>query len=355
LYRWPFVAASLRIGFLGCGRATATLHLPALVRLEGVQVVAVSDLDGPRASELARRHGIARVHAGIDELVGDDGVDLVAVCTPPRHHAAAALAALEAGRHAFVEKPLCLDAGAADALVLAAEEHPGQLCAVGFNLRRHRQVLAAREALAEGRLGRLLMVRTHWSAAARPPGWRANGDEGGGVIWEMGVHHLDLWHHLTGEEPAEIAATGDEHAVALSARTASGTLLATTIADGTSDANEIELVGERGRLTLTLYRGDGPHWAPAGQSGGGVGVRLREAGRAARDLPRQARAARAGGDYLLSFRTQWELLAQAARDPGLRAAGGHVPATFEDGRRAVALALAAQRSLGSGDPVEIEG
>ncbi|MEA2367131.1 MAG: hypothetical protein QOI32_2643, partial [Thermoleophilaceae bacterium] len=69
----------------------------------------------------------------------------------------------------------------------------------------------------------------------------------------------------------------------------------------------------------------------------------------------------AGGDYLLSFRTQWELLAQAAREPGLHAAareggaGGHQPPTFEDGRRAVALALAAQRALGSGDPVEIEG
>jgi myo-inositol 2-dehydrogenase/D-chiro-inositol 1-dehydrogenase len=344
------VAVPFGIGFLGCGRATATLHLPALARLEGVEAVAVADLDRARADEVARRHGIAGVHAGIEELVRDERVELVAVCTPPRHHAEAALAALEAGRHVLVEKPLCLDPDEADALVLAAEGHPEQLCAVGFNLRRHRQVLAARQALAERRLGRLLMLRTHWSAAPRPPGWRADADEGGGVIWEMGVHHLDLWRHLTGEEPGAITATGDDHAVALSARTESGTVLATTIADGTSDANEIELVGERGRLTLTLYRGDGPHWAPAGEPGGGVGLRLREAARAARDLPRQARAARAGGDYLESFASEWQQLAQAA---GAAGAAGARYASFEDGRRAAALALAAERALASGDPAEV--
>jgi predicted dehydrogenase len=346
------VVAPLGIGFLGCGRATATLHLRALARLEGVAAVALADLDERRASELASRYGVERLYEGIEGLTGDDRVDLIAVCTPPRQHAAAALAALEAGKHVFVEKPLCLDAEEADALVHAAGERPGQLSAVGFNLRLHRQVLAARRALAEGRLGRLLMVRTHWSAAARPPGWRADGDQGGGVIWEMGVHHLDLWRHLADEEPGPIAATGDEHAVALTARTGSGTLLATTIADGTGDSNEIELVGEHGRLTLTLYRGDGPRWSPADAAGGGVGPRLREAAHAARDLPRQARAARAGGDYLLSFATQWDALRRAA---GGGAGRHHVGtlATFEDGRHAVALVLAAERALASGDPVEV--
>ena len=104
------------------------------------------------------------------------------------------------------------------------------------------------QALAQGRIGRLLHIRTHWTAAARPPGWRASAEEGGAVLWEMGVHHLDLWRHLTGEEPRRIAATGDDQALVLSATTEGGTLLATTVAAGTSDGNEVELVGERGRL-----------------------------------------------------------------------------------------------------------
>ncbi len=339
--------APLRIGFVGCGRATATLHLPALKRLDGVEAVAVADVDEARAREVAAAHGIARVHNDADALVRDAGIDLVAVCTPPRQHAALAHAALEAGRHVFVEKPLCLDLDEADGLARAAAERPGQVCAVGFNLRRHRQVVAARAALDERRLGRLALVRTHWTAAARPPGWRTSGDEGGTILWEMGVHHLDLWRHLTGEEPRRIAASGDEHALVLTATTEGGTVLATTLADGTSDANEVELVGEQGRLGLTLYRGDGPHWVPAGEAGGGVAVRLRGAVRAARGLPRQARAARAGGDYVLSFESEWDALARAV------GSGGTPAASFEDGRHAVALARAAERALRAGDEVEI--
>jgi predicted dehydrogenase len=310
--------------------------------------VALADVDEARARELAEEHGIARVHRDAAALAADDGVDLVAVCTPPLHHASPAHAALEAGRHLLVEKPLCLDLDEADALVRAAADRPDRVCAVGFNLRRHRQVVAARKALAEGRLGRLAMVRTHWTSAARPPGWRASAAEGGVALWEMGVHHLDLWRHLTGEEPRRIRATGEEGALVMSAVTEGGTLLATTLADGTSDANEVELVGERGRLTLTLYRGDGPRWVPAGQAEGGVGVRVGTAARAALTLPRQALAARAGGDYVLSFAAEWEALARAVR--GEAAAP---PATFEDGRRAVALALAAQSALRAGDEVEM--
>ncbi len=339
--------APLRIGLVGCGRATATLHLPALKGLRGLEAVALADVDAARAREVAAAHGVPRIHADAAALAEDGGVDLVAVCTPPREHAAAAHAALEAGKHVFVEKPLCLDVAEADGLAGAASERPGQVSAVGFNLRRHRQVVAARAALAQGRIGRLLLIRTHWTAAARPPGWRASAEEGGAVLWEMGVHHLDLWRHLTGEEPRRIAATGDDQALVLSATTDGGTLLATTVAAGTSDGNEVELVGEHGRLGLTLYRGDGPHWAPAGEAGGGVGVRLRGAARAARGLPRQARAARAGGDYLLSFASQWEALARAVRG------GGLPPASFEDGRRAVALARAAERALHAGDEVEV--
>jgi predicted dehydrogenase len=133
----------------------------------------------------------------------------------------------------------------------------------------------------------------------------------------------------------------------LSGVTDDGTLLSTTVATGTSDANEVELAGERGRLTLTLFRGSGPQWAPTGEAGGGVGVRLRAVARAAATLPRQARHARLGGDYLLSFAEEWRALAAAARS------GGPPPAGFADGRRAVALALAAERSLGSGREVEI--
>jgi myo-inositol 2-dehydrogenase / D-chiro-inositol 1-dehydrogenase len=221
------------------------------------------------------------------------------------------------------------------------------VAAAGFNLRAHRQVVAARAALADGRLGRLRMLRTHWTAAARPPGWRSDPTEGGGVLWELGIHHLDLWRHLTGAEPTAVRATGDHDVLALAARLEDGTLLATTVAVGTSDANQVELVGERGRLLLDLYRGDGPVWAPTGRAAGGVGVRLRAAAASATSLPRQARAARAGGDYRISYAAEWEAILAAVRD------GARPPADLEDGRRAVALAVTAERSLHEGSAVDL--
>jgi predicted dehydrogenase len=136
-----------------------------------------------------------------------------------------------------------------------------------------------------------------------------------------------------------VRATGDGEALALTARLEDGTLLATTLAVGTSDANQVELVGERGRLLLDLFRGDGPVFAPVGRAGGGVGVRLRAAAANAATLPRQALAARAGGDYRLSYAAEWAGVLAAIRD------GGRPPASLEDGRRAVALAVTAETAL----------
>jgi myo-inositol 2-dehydrogenase / D-chiro-inositol 1-dehydrogenase len=337
-------ARPLRIGFVGCGRVAADLHLPALARIDGVEAVALADPDTACARRVAGAFGVPRVHPDAATLAADPTVDLVAVCSPPRHHAEGALAALAAGRHLFVEKPLALDLETASAIVAATGD---RLAAAGFNLRVHRQVIAAREALAEGRLGELRMVRTHWTAAARPPGWRSAPAEGGSALWELAIHHLDLWRHLTGREPPAVRATGDAGALAIAAELEGGPLLATTVAVGTSDANQVELVGEHGSLLLDLYRGDGPRWTPVGRAAGGVGVRLRAAAGSAATLPRQALAARAGGDYRLSYAAEWAAVLAAVRE------GAPPPADLEDGRRAVALAVAAEESLRDGGAIAV--
>jgi predicted dehydrogenase len=330
----------LRVAFAGCGRATATLHLPALARVAGVEVVAVADPDVGAARAVAARFGIGAVHDDPAALLDGDA-DLIAVCTPPAGHAAVALGALAAGRHVLVEKPLTLDADEADALVAAAER-AGTVAATGFNLRRHRQVLEARRMLEAGDLGRLQLVRAHWTAGPRPEGWRRDTAAGGSPLWEMGIHHFDLWRHLTGAEPVDLHAVGAGGACAVSARSPDGVLLASTLATGTSDANVIELVGDRASLVVTTYVASGPHVLPVGRQAGGVATRARAALRSAATLPRQLRLARAGGDFHASFAAEWAAIRDAVRD------GTSPPATFADGRAATALAAAAAEQL---DPV----
>src|SRR5215216_4899013 len=140
-------APPLRVGIAGCGRVSE-LHLRALAAVDGIEVVAVMDVDGVRARAVASRFGVARV---VDDVAAlGQAADVVAVCTPPREHAALAHDALRAGRHVLVEKPLVLDLDEADALSAAVP--PGIVACTGFNLRVHRQVRAARRMLTEGRL-----------------------------------------------------------------------------------------------------------------------------------------------------------------------------------------------------------
>lgn len=340
------MTAPVGIGIVGCGGVVEELHLPALERVPEATVVALADSERP---SLAGRPVGYRDAAG---LVADPDVELVAVCTPPAEHAGPALAALEAGKHLFVEKPLALDAAEARSLARAASG-AGVVAATGFNLRCHRLVRAAAERLATGGLGELQAVRASWTSGRRLAAvspWRLSRASGGGVLWDMAIHHADLWAHLTGEEVRDVFAQvrAEDEAAIVSARTPSGVLLETTVAQATSDSHELELVGTRGRLRLSLYRGDGLHWEPVGRLGGGPGARLRELGGSLRDLPRQAGAARRGGDYRDSFREQWRELALAVRGQGAP------PADLQDGARAVAVVAAACESADTGMPAEVE-
>src|SRR5688500_2034430 len=122
----------LTVGIAGCGRVAA-LHLSALAQVDGIDAVAVYDVDSGRARDVAARFDVDRVASDVSALVGD--VDVVAVCAPPREHASVAGAALAAGRHVLVEKPLTLAVEDADALIAAAPA--GVVACTGFNLRVH--------------------------------------------------------------------------------------------------------------------------------------------------------------------------------------------------------------------------
>ena len=97
----------MRIGIVGCGNISG-IYLENLLRCAGVEVVACADLDAERAREKAARYGIP-VACYVEELLDNPDVELVLNLTPPRAHAAVSLAALEAGKHVYSEKPLAVD------------------------------------------------------------------------------------------------------------------------------------------------------------------------------------------------------------------------------------------------------
>jgi myo-inositol 2-dehydrogenase/D-chiro-inositol 1-dehydrogenase len=334
------------IGIVGCGRAAVELHLPAISRLPHIDAVAATDHDAAVLARIGGRFGV-RTYAGLEDLLADPAVTIVIVSTPPASHAEVALTAVAAGKHVLVEKPLTLDPAEAEHLVQAGAG-ASVVTAIGFNLRCHRLVEAARELIGSGTLGSVSTLRTTWTAGrdlGRPlPPWRTRREDGGGVLYEVATHHVDLWRYLLGEEVSAIAATcrsGDEEdeAAVLTGRADGGALLSSVISDNAPDANEVDIVGSNGRLRFSLYRGDSLELSTR-EPDYSISSRIRALGRRAAVLPAAVRAARSGGDFVSSYARQLERLVAATQGVGQPAA------TWADGLAAVRLVHAAVESTG---------
>ena len=338
---------------IGAGFAATALHLPALRSLPIARVHTIADHDADRATEAARRFGIARWSRDPRAVLDDPQVEAVAVCTPPTFHADWTVAALDAGKHVLVEKPLALSLDDCDRM-LARAARSDRVVTVGFNLRHHRLVRRARTILQGGALGPILLVRSAFTSGARfergAPLWRWERALGGGVLTEIGVHHYDLWRHLLEDDVTEVFATSfaDGQSATVTARSASGALLQGAFSETTGGRNELDLFGRAGQLHLSCYRFDGLELAGFREGyPGSVTTRLRRVGRLARDLPAVARAIRRGGDFVESYLAEWRAFLLAVR-------GGQMTgASLADGRRAVEIALAALESADTAQPVVV--
>ena len=345
----------VRLGIVGCGRVTELRHLPALGAVAGAEVVALSDADAARLAGVADRFGVARRYIDYAGLIEAGGVDAVAVCVPPRFHAEVAQAALAAGKHVFVEKPLALDTEECDLLSERAALAPALKVMVGFNLRWHRLLREARDVLGRGRLGRVKLVRTVFTSGVRAsadfPDWRRRRETGGGALFELGVHHFDLLRFLLRDEVEEVYASssGNDETATVAARTGSGAQIVAAFAEGTGENHELEIYGAGGWLRVSCYRADGLEQLGAAEYPGSVGTRLRRMKQSLAELPRMVRQSRRGGDYVASYAEEWRhFVAAVAND-------SPVASTLDDGRRALDIALAAWESSATGRVVQLAG
>jgi len=345
----------LNIGIIGCGRATEELHLPSIQHLKGAEVVALAELKGDRLNRVADRFGIKRRYVKYSDLIKDPSVQTVAVCVPGAFHAEIAIAAIDAGKHVFVEKPLSLSIDDANQMVNRAAE-TSLCCTVGFNLRSHRLVQEARRIIRSGKLGQIEMVRTVWTAGfnygRQLPTWRYQRADGGGTLFEIGTHHIDLWRYLTGNEVKTVYADSrsqlfEDQTSVLTARMANDVLATSSFCQNTSDSNNIEVFGQRGRLVFSCYRADSLAVFSTSDLQGGMSIRLKRIAQIVGKFPLLMQAALQGGDYMHSYRTQWRSFIDSIfRNKPL-------PCNFEDGHRSLQVVLSAIESVKRGQPVNI--
>lgn len=185
----------VRVALLGAGAIAQVVHLPVLSRLPGATLHAVCDTDRAKATAIGNRFGVARAHRSDAEVFADDDVDAVVICTPSHLHEAQAIAALEAGKHVLVERPLALDAAGAER-VLAVAERTGRALMVALNNRYRADVLAIKPFAHGGELGELFYVKGGWlnrkMRTVRPTWRHRRATAGGGALMDLGTQVLDL-------------------------------------------------------------------------------------------------------------------------------------------------------------------
>lgn len=183
----------LRIGVIGCG--VGALHLEGLAPNPRVDVVAVAGLDEERCRELAAKYHIPRVYRDYQDLIADPAVEAVTVAVPNILHVPVALAALAAGKHVMVEKPLSRTTEEGEAIISAAKK-AGRVLGVVFNRRGRQDVQLLKREVERGHLGQIYHARAYWMRRSGIPGlgtWFTSKElAGGGPLIDLGIHVLDM-------------------------------------------------------------------------------------------------------------------------------------------------------------------
>ena len=278
------------VGILGCGfigRVHAYAHLTMPVHYDPppvrTRLVAVATARPETAARAKEQFGFVTATTDPSEIIRRDDVDIIHVCTPNHLHLPALLAAMEAGKHIYCDKPLTATEHEADQVAAALPRYRGT-SQMTFQNRFWPATMRAKQLIDEGRIG----VVTHFRGAflhagnvdrARALNWKADASQGGGVIGDLLSHVIDILWHLTGplepihalqrvwanrrrslEQPEREIAKVAEDFVVSTVRTAAGApgiIEASKIATGSEDELRFEIHGERGALRFNLMD---PNW-----------------------------------------------------------------------------------------------
>lgn len=257
----------IKVGVIGCGSIAKYRHIPEYALNKNVELVAFCDIVLERAQEFANEYN-AKAYTDYKELLKQEEVDAISVCTPNVLHAPISIAALEAFKHVMCEKPMATSAEEADAMIAAAASS-GKKLMIAHNQRFVPSHSKARSILESGNLGKMYSFRTAFGHGG-PESWSADGSNSWffdkerafiGAMGDLGVHKTDLLRYLLGEEFVEVAAfvetsakqnsTVDDNAVCI-LKTESGIIgtLAASWAYNGSEDNSTIFYAENGIMRL---------------------------------------------------------------------------------------------------------
>jgi len=196
-------ANTFGVALIGAGNLARWVHLPNLKKVPGAKLRAVFSANGPRGKSYALRFGADYCCSAYDEVLNDPKVDVVVIVSRNAQHAPQALAALQAGKHVFLEKPMALTLEECRQLYRAATE-TGKRLTIGFNRRFSPTYLGLKQELVRRNGPAVLNLRVN-SPGISGDYWMADPAAGGAILGEA-CHFVDLAYWLLESEPVSVCA-----------------------------------------------------------------------------------------------------------------------------------------------------
>jgi 1,5-anhydro-D-fructose reductase (1,5-anhydro-D-mannitol-forming) len=195
----------VRWGVVGLGWVANDFVGPALKKSATSTMAACLGSTPEKTRAYAEKFGVERAHADLASLMADTTVDAVYIALPNAMHHDAVLAGARAGKHMLCEKPFAMHAGHAREMADACAK-AGVVLRIAHQIRMDEAVTRARDIVRSGRLGNVVAVQLERTSAMPPrKTWRLDNSQSG-VMYDVGVHLLDLVQYVTGEKWVEVAA-----------------------------------------------------------------------------------------------------------------------------------------------------
>ena len=200
----------IKAGIVGGGGIARGIHIPAFLKFENAEVIATCDIIKERAESAAKILGAKHAFTDFNDLIALKEIDMVDVCTPNYLHSIVAVAALNAGKHVFSEKPDAMTVDEALQMKTASEKS-GKHLMVMRNWRYAESSRYIKKYVEDGKCGELYAGRCGWIRRRGIPGkggwFTTKAMSGGGPLIDLGVHIIDLSMWIMGN-PKPVAVTG---------------------------------------------------------------------------------------------------------------------------------------------------
>lgn len=190
------MAKTIRVGIIGCGGIANGKHMPSLQKVKDCEMVAFCDIIESKAISAAEKFGIegAKAYTDYKELLKDETIDVVHVCTPNRSHSFITVDALEAGKHVMCEKPMAINSEEAMKMVEAAKR-TGKKLSIGYQSRFRDDSQYLKQETENGTFGDIYYAKATALRRRAVPTWGVflnEYEQGGGPLIDIGTHALDL-------------------------------------------------------------------------------------------------------------------------------------------------------------------